>query len=60
VIISASFQLATIAIVKANMIVDIVWILNNKVSPTSRLTIRASVDSLAPIDPLKQNSILLY
>jgi hypothetical protein len=52
VVVSASFQFATIAMVKPDMIVDAVWTLSAKLSPTSRFTFRALVDSLAQIDPL--------
>jgi hypothetical protein len=52
VVVSASFQFATIAMVKPDMIVDAVWTLSAKLSPTSRFTLRALVDSLAQIDPL--------
>lgn len=53
-IISASFQFATIPIVKPDMIVAAIWTLSAKLSPTSRFTFSASVDSLAQIDPLTQ------
>jgi hypothetical protein len=60
VIISASFQFATIAMVKPDMIVDAVWTLSAKLSPTSRFTFRASVDSLAQTDPLIEFGELWY
>jgi hypothetical protein len=57
VIIIASFQFATIVIVKPDMSVDTVWTLSAKLPPTSRFTIKASVDNLVPIVPLKENKI---
>jgi hypothetical protein len=40
--------------VKPDMMVDAVWTFSARLSPTSRFTFRASVDSLAQIDPLTQ------
>lgn len=57
---SASFQFATIAMVKPDMMVDAVWTFSARLSPTSRFTFRASVDSLAQIDPLTQVYLETY
>jgi hypothetical protein len=46
--------------VKPDMIVDAVLTLSAKLSPTRRFTFRASVDSLAQIDPLRECGELWY
>jgi hypothetical protein len=60
IIIKVNIQLAENAITKADKIVDIFWTIKDRESPTSLLTVEASVDNLAPIAPLKKAKAFIF